>query len=323
MVIINYKFCKKLKELRVHNKITQIEVSKALNISRSTYSNYENGITEPSIDMIIAISNFYNISIDSLLLDKSSSNLLATPEEIKVDKFDKKSIISSLKNKKYKYLKLLESTTKNINDNIRKIDDLIQLIENSNTEYSEELTYNINTNSELNSSNLYNSKHSNVVGFLDKLQSKRNEQLVDCKSNDYINEFMPKINLLGQVSAGCPNLACENRATFVKVSNSLLCSSKDYFVLQVSGDSMDKIYAPNELLLIEKTNVANNGDMVIALIGTDECTLKEYEKIDDTIYLIPHSTNPVHKVQEYDTNEVPCHIIGVVKNILKGAIIEE
>ena len=86
---------------------------------------------------------------------------------------------------------------------------------------------------------------------------------------------------------------------------------------------MDKIYSPNELLLIEKTNVANNGDMVVALIGTDECTLKEYENIDYTIYLIPHSSNPVHKTQEYDINEVPCHIIGVVENILKGAIIEE
>lgn len=76
---------------------------------------------------------------------------------------------------------------------------------------------------------------------------------------------------------------------------------------------MDKIYSPNELLLIDKTNVANNDDMVTALIGTDECTLKEYEKLNDTIYLTPHSTTPVHKVQEYDTNEVPCHIIGVIK----------
>ncbi len=76
---------------------------------------------------------------------------------------------------------------------------------------------------------------------------------------------------------------------------------------------MDKIYSPNELLLIDKTNAANNDDMITALIGTDECTLKVYEKLNDTIYLTPHSTNPVHKVQEYDTNEVPCHIIVVTK----------
>lgn len=204
-----------------------------------------------------------------------------------------------------------------LDNKIDKINVLLDILKNSNNEYAKELIDEVNTKSKLNSSNLDNSNKN--ISFLDKLESKRNEQFIDCESDDYINEPTLKVNLLGQVSAGCPHFAYENRGTFVRVPNSLLCTNKDYFILQVSGDSMDKIYSPNELLLIERTHVANNGNMVIALIGTDECTIKEYNKTGNIIHLIPHSTNPVHKVQEYCSNKKPCHIIGVVKNILKGA----
>ncbi|MER2008781.1 MAG: helix-turn-helix transcriptional regulator [Psychrobacillus sp.] len=54
-----------LKKLR--GKQTQEEVAKKLGISRARYSHYENGIREPDNELLQAIANLYEISVDSLL----------------------------------------------------------------------------------------------------------------------------------------------------------------------------------------------------------------------------------------------------------------
>ncbi len=55
-----------LKELRKNNNMTQTEIAKILNISQRTYSNYETGSREPSIDTLIEIADYYKISLDYL-----------------------------------------------------------------------------------------------------------------------------------------------------------------------------------------------------------------------------------------------------------------
>ena len=56
-----------LKELRKSKGMTQKEVAQELNITDRTYGHYETGKREPSIDMLIEIAKYYNISIDVLV----------------------------------------------------------------------------------------------------------------------------------------------------------------------------------------------------------------------------------------------------------------
>jgi transcriptional regulator with XRE-family HTH domain len=56
-----------LKFLRKHRKLRQEEMQEQVGFSRSTWSNYENGNTDPSIDNLIKISNFFGISLDDLV----------------------------------------------------------------------------------------------------------------------------------------------------------------------------------------------------------------------------------------------------------------
>ena len=58
---------KLLKELRQEKGDTQSDIAKALNISQKAYSYYERGEREPSIEMLIQISNYFNVTIDYLL----------------------------------------------------------------------------------------------------------------------------------------------------------------------------------------------------------------------------------------------------------------
>lgn len=56
-----------LKLLRKRIGKSQEEVAKGMNMTRSTYSGYENGVAQPNIDSLILLSNFYGVSIDELI----------------------------------------------------------------------------------------------------------------------------------------------------------------------------------------------------------------------------------------------------------------
>lgn len=60
-------FGNNLKLLRKRKQKSQEEVSKALQLTRSTYSGYENSAAEPSIETLLAIGKYFKVSIDKLL----------------------------------------------------------------------------------------------------------------------------------------------------------------------------------------------------------------------------------------------------------------
>lgn len=64
----------RLKSLRLLEKLTQNQLAQKLNISRSTYTYYENGKCQPSLSAIITISSIYKVSIEYLLgIEENSS----------------------------------------------------------------------------------------------------------------------------------------------------------------------------------------------------------------------------------------------------------
>ncbi|UCS13023.1 helix-turn-helix domain-containing protein [Clostridium botulinum] len=65
--VIILVFKDRLKGLREDNDLTQEELAKILSITRSALANYENGIREPDISLLIKISNYFDISLDYLL----------------------------------------------------------------------------------------------------------------------------------------------------------------------------------------------------------------------------------------------------------------
>ncbi len=60
-------FASKLRKARENTGFTQREVAKELKISKSTIASYETGRTQPDIEMLGLIADFYNISLDWLL----------------------------------------------------------------------------------------------------------------------------------------------------------------------------------------------------------------------------------------------------------------
>lgn len=67
----------KLKELREDNDISIEKLLKLLNVSRTTYYNYENELTYPSYKTLFLLADFYKVSIDYLLGYKDNSKKAA------------------------------------------------------------------------------------------------------------------------------------------------------------------------------------------------------------------------------------------------------
>ena len=57
----------RIKDLREDHDLTQKELAKTLNCSQQVYSNYELGQRDIPTDILIKLSNFYNVSIDYIL----------------------------------------------------------------------------------------------------------------------------------------------------------------------------------------------------------------------------------------------------------------
>lgn len=66
----------RLKTLRLAKNLTQKEISELININQGNYSRYEKGTLMPTIETLIELSRFYNVSIDYLLgVDKVNEDI--------------------------------------------------------------------------------------------------------------------------------------------------------------------------------------------------------------------------------------------------------
>lgn len=57
----------RIRDLREQADLTQTEVSQKLNIQRATYSNYENGLRTPPLEILVALAELYEVSLDYII----------------------------------------------------------------------------------------------------------------------------------------------------------------------------------------------------------------------------------------------------------------
>jgi repressor LexA len=73
-----------LKDLRIKNNITQIELAKCLGVSRSAISLYELGLREPYYKFLRAVADYFDVSMD-YLLDKDRSDIKQSASNSEID----------------------------------------------------------------------------------------------------------------------------------------------------------------------------------------------------------------------------------------------
>ncbi len=117
--------------------------------------------------------------------------------------------------------------------------------------------------------------------------------------------------LVGHIRAGSPVLAQEQIEDRVRLSTAFFHPAADY-LLRVEGDSMiDAGIRPGDLVAVTSQADAEDGDIVIAMIG-DEATVKRLEKQEERVRLLP--ANPAY--QPIETTDVV--ILGRVVGLLRA-----
>ena len=117
--------------------------------------------------------------------------------------------------------------------------------------------------------------------------------------------------LLGRIAAGQPIEAVENPET---ISLADFVRSKDVFVLEVRGDSMQDEHILNgDYVLVEKTKTAHNGDIVVALVEGTDATLKRFYREGDDIRLQPSNVNMKPIVVPAASVQLQGRVIGVLR----------
>jgi len=127
---------------------------------------------------------------------------------------------------------------------------------------------------------------------------------------DIVRKEIVNVPIVGRVTAGAPILAVENIEDFFPMPRDF-ASYEDVFMLKVRGDSMINAgILDGDYVVVRQQSHAQNGDIVVALIG-DEATVKRFYNEGDHIRLQPE--NP--SMQPIVANDV--QILGKVVGVFR------
>ncbi len=120
--------------------------------------------------------------------------------------------------------------------------------------------------------------------------------------------------LVGRVAAGSPILAQEHVEASYNVDPALFTAKPDY-LLKVRGMSMrDAGIMDGDLLAVKKTDVARNGQIIVARLG-DDVTVKRYRKTGSVIELLPE--NPDFKTIRVEADRDEFALEGLAVGLLR------
>ena len=104
------------------------------------------------------------------------------------------------------------------------------------------------------------------------------------------NDEIIQIPLIGKIAAGNPIEAIEKPEEFFAVPTYLIPKNSEVFCLEVNGESMINVgIFDKDIVIIERKNTANNGEIVAAMTEENEVTLKTFYKEENYIRLQPEN----------------------------------
>ena len=129
--------------------------------------------------------------------------------------------------------------------------------------------------------------------------------------NDFCENSLEGIPLVGKVAAGLPIEAIEDKSSLTLASH-FASQNKDTFALEVAGDSMiDDDIQNGDYVICRRSSTANNGQMVIALLNEEEATLKRFYREKNRVRLQPANDN--YKPIYSDNCRIEAVVIGLVR----------
>jgi len=121
------------------------------------------------------------------------------------------------------------------------------------------------------------------------------------------------VPVMGRIAAGVPISAIQDHSHNISVPPEILAKG-EHFALEVNGDSMiDAGILDGDTVIIRKANVANSGDIVVALVDDEEATLKRLRKKGASIAL--EAANEAYETRIFgpDRVDVQGTLVGLMR----------
>ncbi|MFS4579861.1 transcriptional repressor LexA [Phaeobacter sp. C3_T13_0] len=124
-----------------------------------------------------------------------------------------------------------------------------------------------------------------------------------------------ELPVMGRIAAGVPIEAINQVSHQVAVPASMLSAQGQHFALEVRGDSMIEAgINDGDIVVVRETAVADNGDVVVALVEGQEATLKRIYRNGTTIAL--EAANPAYETRRYPQDQVKVQgrLVGLIRS---------
>ena len=121
------------------------------------------------------------------------------------------------------------------------------------------------------------------------------------------------VPVMGRIAAGVPISAIQTHSHDIACPPDLLTNG-EHFALEVKGDSMIEAgIHDGDVVIIRRTEQAENGDIVVALVEKEEATLKRLRKKGTTIAL--EAANPEYKTRIFGPDQVDIQgrLVGLIR----------
>lgn len=128
-----------------------------------------------------------------------------------------------------------------------------------------------------------------------------------------VNDDTRELPLLGKIAAGVPIEAMGQERDRLRVPEAML-GAGEHYLLEIEGDSMINAGILNgDFVVIKKTDTAQSGEIVVALVEGDTATLKRLRKKGASIAL--EAANPAYKTRIYNADEVQVQgrLVGLMR----------
>ncbi|MEM9787409.1 MAG: transcriptional repressor LexA [Pseudomonadota bacterium] len=122
-----------------------------------------------------------------------------------------------------------------------------------------------------------------------------------------------ELPVMGRIAAGVPIEAISQVSHSVSVPGSMV-GGGEHYALEVKGDSMIEAgINDGDVVVIKETNVADNGDIVVALVEGNEATLKRFRRNGSAIAL--EAANPAYETRVFrdDQVKVQGRLVGLIR----------
>ena len=127
------------------------------------------------------------------------------------------------------------------------------------------------------------------------------------------DDALVSMPLYGRIAAGTPIEALRDPSNFVTVPVSML-GSGDHFALEITGDSMIEAgILDGDTAIIKRTETAENGTIIVALVDGEEATLKRLRRRGNSVALEPANQSYETRIFPPDRVQIQGRLVGLIR----------